>query len=643
MNALGDIYSLYNIYKSINNIKNNPHEPISRETCQKLKQQIIGGGCIYIKFTQWLVSKLRKDQGKGIEMLTNSLDSLFDQCPYHELEHTQELFRQSFGGRELESEVSDLELIASGSVGQVYRGILNKPYVVCTKCDAMVSTRIVPIIDGQQDAKTILVCKCPPITNTNINNNNSSSEDDGDDNCDGNASSMVYGGDPKYIKVIRKVAIKIKHPNIDKQIADKMQVFKFMATLQKIKWVKNLLSLHVDFKDFMDNLTRQADFQEELQNNRRLRYNFRNNHLVYFPLALTASRDVLISEYVSGQSMDNIGEYQQMKCCLNYASMVAQMVLIDNFCHADLHRGNWCISLGPIPSISDQSIDASTVHLPRNIDSYLDHDPSKENTILHIKGDLRNNATPPRSPTAHATNNTNGGGDYAIIVFDAGICFSNTDIEVSQKIWEAFERSSLDYLLEIVDYIVVGDYDETIKDHVREILGMFRDDFNGILPMFDKLNEVLATYNCRLSTIALNITVLFSLINDTLERHNLVGVQDQGGKHNDIIRSKMLDIICYGKSRGIYTDLIQYLKNKENTRHNDLVMLDNQNGDNSPSSSTSGHSDVELFGKACASTLVFGDPDDLLDGLSSDSDDNDDNRDNDNDDYNDNDSDKISI
>lgn len=618
MNAISDIYSIYGIYKTINQIKNNPNEPVSRDTCQKLRQQIVNGGCIYIKFTQWLISKLRSDQGRGIDTLVASLDSLFDQCPYHDIEHTRAMFRQSFGGQEIESQVSDLELIASGSVGQVYRAVLNKPFVVCTQCDAMVTTRLIPTITETNTAKTILICNCPPIADNSDTSNTTPSE-------------ALYEGQPRYVKVIRKVAIKVKHPDIDKQIADKMQVFQFMARLQKVRWIKNLLSLHVDFKDFMDNLIRQADFQEELRNNRQLRNNFRGNHLVYFPLALTASRDVLISEYVSGQSIDNIGEYYQMKCCLNYASMVAQMVLIDNFCHADLHRGNWCISLGPIPNNKPEYLDASTVHLPQDLDSYLEHDASKENAILHIKGDLRHgDITPPRSPHADSINDKEGAigtGDYAIIVFDAGICFSNSDIIVNRKIWEAFERSNLDYLMEIVDYIVVGDYDETIKKHVKEIMIMFRDDFTGVLPMFDKLNEVLVTYNCCLSTIALNITILFALINETLEKHNLLGTQGPAGSHNDIVRAKMLDLICYGRSRGIYSKLTEYLREKENIRHNDLVELDaaklNTNNITEeeddcdsvcqpPSTTGSSHSSITLFGKACSSSIVFGNPDDLM-------------------------------
>lgn len=615
MNAIGDIYSIYGIYKTINHIKLNPDKPVSRETCDQLRKQIINGGCIYIKFAQWLISKLRCDKGSGIHTLVSHLDSLFDQCPYHDIEHTRELFRQSFSGQELDSQVSNLTLIASGSVGQVYQAILNKPFVVCTRCDAMITTRLIPTNNTDNNntgsAKTVLVCNCSPV----------STEQQYLDNSDSNIPH-VQEGEPLYVKVIRKVAIKVKHPNIDKQIANKMQVFNIMARLQKIKWIKNWLGLHVDFNDFMENLSRQANFCEELSNNRRLRKNFKNNHLVYFPLALTASRDIIISEYVSGQSLDNIGEYQQMKTCLNYASMVAQMVLIDNFCHGDLHRGNWCISLGPLPSHNLDMVDASVVHLPDDLENYIYHDAAKENQILRIGDELRH--TPSFAPSNSNSQKDSNAGDYAIIVFDTGICFSNDDISINRKIWEAFERSSLDYLLEIVDYIVVGNYDDTIKEHVREILTMFRDKFNGVLPMFDKLNEVLATYNCCLSTVALNITILFALINETLEKHNLVGgTQSSKSRHGEIVRSKMLDIISYGKSRNIYYELGEYLKTKEKIRHNDLIELDKQinNGDIidtetiADSLSSGCNSEVELFGKACSSNLIFANPDDILSSI----------------------------
>lgn len=96
----------------------------------KLENEIFEGGCIYIKFTQWYISNLRSkylcddnDELENINMkiFLNHFDKVFNNCPNHDLIFTKNYFKEDFY-MNLNDYVEDLEIIASGSIGQVYKG-----------------------------------------------------------------------------------------------------------------------------------------------------------------------------------------------------------------------------------------------------------------------------------------------------------------------------------------------------------------------------------------------------------------------------------------------------------------------------------------------------------------------------------------
>lgn len=470
LTEIRELYSLYRIYRKLNAIKS-MQAGVDERYCTEIKQMILAGGCIYIKFAQWVISRLRSERGPNIEFVVAFFDDIFDQCPTHSLEHCKQVFRDNMN-QELEEvvDIDTFQSIASGSVGQVYKARLIVPTMICPSCDAI--------------ATETHTGQCPT--------------------CFGD------------ITAISEVAIKIKHPDIDKQIQDKVRLFTFLTMIQRFKWIKDALCLHMDFNDFIANLTAQADFTNELDNNCRFRANFKGNSLVYFPFTIMGTPDMLITEYVSGTTLDNITEYNQLKCCYNYACMVSQMLIIDNFCHGDLHHGNWKIR-------------------PVQLGASL---------------------------------------DYQIVVYDYGICFSASDVRINRVIIEAFENNDPKKVLEVITELIEGDFDDEVIQVVEHAVYHYRDDSLDLVHLFNTINNLLVRYNCRLTANGMNTVLLLSLIDTTLRKHNLIGGNVSSSTiprttPSSIIRAKNLDLIAYAKSRNVYPAYVAYIQEKY-TRTNDI-------------------------------------------------------------------------
>jgi predicted unusual protein kinase regulating ubiquinone biosynthesis (AarF/ABC1/UbiB family) len=86
-----------------------------------LKNNIMQTGCIGIKFTQWYISHSQSSNDTRSTKLCNIFDDIFDQCPYHNIEHTETIFMDAFGTTlDSQFDMTFFKPIASGSIGQVY-------------------------------------------------------------------------------------------------------------------------------------------------------------------------------------------------------------------------------------------------------------------------------------------------------------------------------------------------------------------------------------------------------------------------------------------------------------------------------------------------------------------------------------------
>jgi len=129
-NQIKNIYNIKNIiYKIYDGFATNEDIIIQKQNFEILKKYIFNSGSIYIKFFQWYISKLKSNivdnstpESKHILHFITYFEDIFDQCPYHDFEHTKDIFKKSMFGIELEDyiDIDSCKAIASGSIGQVY-------------------------------------------------------------------------------------------------------------------------------------------------------------------------------------------------------------------------------------------------------------------------------------------------------------------------------------------------------------------------------------------------------------------------------------------------------------------------------------------------------------------------------------------
>ncbi|EDO18599.1 hypothetical protein Kpol_1048p30 [Vanderwaltozyma polyspora DSM 70294] len=150
----------------------------------------------------------------------------------------------------------------------------------------------------------------------------------------------------------RDVAIKIIHPSARTKINRDLKIMNFFANLldsiPTIEW----LSFPDEVREFSYLMNLQLDLRIECLNLNRFNDNFKDNIKVKFPIGhieLT-TRDVLFEEFIDGLPIqeclnvkDYINDYNPLlfkKISDPFINAFLQMLILDDFVHADLHPGN---------------------------------------------------------------------------------------------------------------------------------------------------------------------------------------------------------------------------------------------------------------------------------------------------------------
>jgi len=124
--VLDRLYSIAYFFKFLALIYKITHTDLTTlnyNQLNKLKGRIVNNGMVSLKFMQWYVSRLENEDSEKYKDVLVEFDSIFDNCPYHSLEKTKDIFYEDFG-IDLEKIIvlESLENIGSGSIGQVYKG-----------------------------------------------------------------------------------------------------------------------------------------------------------------------------------------------------------------------------------------------------------------------------------------------------------------------------------------------------------------------------------------------------------------------------------------------------------------------------------------------------------------------------------------
>jgi predicted unusual protein kinase regulating ubiquinone biosynthesis (AarF/ABC1/UbiB family) len=494
LGKLYHLYSTYSIYKRLENLKNKKDDILKKEL-DELKKTIMFSGCLNIKLTQWYISKLKSNKDKNSNILTSYFEDIFEQCPRHELKYTLDLFKNDYNfDLSVLVDMDSMECIASGSVGQVYKcKLLDPVYIIDT------SHKLILDILSSNNIPVDYILNIYWVNYEEI--------------------------DEIFIPIIKKieyVALKVKHPDINNDIEYKISCVDILTSVQNNLYLKNLFGLHIDFKDFIDNITQQINFNNEHYNNNIFRRNYLGNYLNYFPRTLWSSYNIIITEFISSKSLSEFTQFNQLKICLNLGCSISKMILIDNFCHGDIHEKNW------------------------GIDLYSD------NTITN---------------------------EPRIIYYDYGICFKSHSNDLNRKLWEQFEEGNVENIVNISKQLIIGEFDENdIKNELADIISHFKGYTLDIVNLMYNINKVLERHNCKLSSILLNLVLVLSLIDSTLKTHNLIGSNNNNARSNHYVelREKSLDMMAYCNSKKIFPKLSNYMYNKRQNLSSKINQSDNK-------------------------------------------------------------------
>lgn len=446
---------------------------------EDLRKLIFKGGSIYIKLAQWYISKLKhsftidtntRNMDRTIALI-KYFDNIFEDCPYHSLEYTKDIFKSEYGvSLDTYIDISTLKPIASGSIGQVY-------YAKCHKFDS-------------------------------------------------------------------EIAIKVKHPNIDDELAKFVPFIEFVKYMQTFPDIKRKYGLCFDFQDFIDSINMQIDFRNEHYNNKQFRTNFATaSHCVIFPDVLFSSRNILISEYIPAVDATTLTNYEQQQTAINLVCIIQQMILVDNFAHGDLHHKNWKVRYT----------------------------------------DIKNNTT--MRPI--------------IVIYDSGISFKSPSVELSRKFWRTLELNDTDEFCKLAEQFITDSSKLQMTDKCRnEITELMQELKIHSLNTGLIIKRVLAIFgenNIILDNFLINVLVLLCLLEDFLKKNNFLKIS---GEHMDImtiIKDTRLDIFTYCEVNKCYLEVAQLIKynliednkikqNNNNTimhkQNNNTIMQNNNNSDN---------------------------------------------------------------
>ena len=113
------MYLHYNIIRSIYLIKNCiQNDEYDQNTINKIIESINNSGCLFIKIIQWILPRLYTTTID--EKLEYELQKFYDKCNIHDIEFTKQQFKKDFKYN-INDKYEILEVIGSGSVGQVYK------------------------------------------------------------------------------------------------------------------------------------------------------------------------------------------------------------------------------------------------------------------------------------------------------------------------------------------------------------------------------------------------------------------------------------------------------------------------------------------------------------------------------------------
>lgn len=269
----------------------------------------------------------------------------------------------------------------------------------------------------------------------------------------------------------QEIAIKVKHPDIARNLEEQISLIRMLSYIQSFSRIRRRYNLIFSIDDFLLDINQQCDFNNEAQNNLRLRKNFQaSRDFVVFPEVLFQSLDVLVSEYIPGNEFTSLSPIQQHMTALNFICFFYQMLFVDNFIHGDLHCKNW------------------KVHILSN---------EKESKPPRIK----------------------------IVVYDTGICFSNSNCNLTRDFWFALCKYDLKGLNIALKSFVINSKseknpisDEELTVEIDKMFATILEHSVGTSMIIKSIINYCSNRNIMIDKFLLNLSITLCLLEEFLEK-----------------------------------------------------------------------------------------------------------------------------
>lgn len=322
-------------------------------------------------------------------------------------------------------------------------------------------------------------------------------------------------------------ALKIKHPDLEEYIF--LPKIFIVNTISLFTYITQYF-MPLDIEMFFISLEKQLNFNLEVNNINTMRKNFENNPYIIIPEVIDNNNDIIIMKYEEGiyfEKIESLSNFKKSKIAILFLLFYHQCLFIDNFNHGDLHEGNWKIR--PIPDTKD----------------------------------------------------------YALIIYDFGICYYFNECQHIQKFIKSWESYNIKDMTESIWEVILLSNDE------KKLDPKFRPELNNLFKnsLFKPVNmnkTVSLMFNCTrkykiiIDYNVLNILISLGLCEQLLNKYKLINnivkcPEDLKKKtKEDSHKSQTLEYINFCRSKKAFPELIVYYENLLKEKNINLnVLFDN--------------------------------------------------------------------
>lgn len=147
----------------------------------------------------------------------------------------------------------------------------------------------------------------------------------------------------------KKVAVKIKRPDIEEKFHEDIEIMRFLAKKIKEKYNPSFVDPEEVVEEFKHYTDKELDLKHEATNIKRFYKNFQSDPDIIIPQVFDkyTTNNILVMEYVEGKNILT-SKKQNKGVIKKVTSAVYKMLFEHRFFHADLHPGNIYINKGKI-------------------------------------------------------------------------------------------------------------------------------------------------------------------------------------------------------------------------------------------------------------------------------------------------------